>query len=375
MKNLKMKKEYSYNSQKTENLLIKGDSNIVLNEILDEYSQEVKCIYIDPPYNTGEKFNHYDDDLKHEVWLEKMKEILEKLKKFLTKDGSIWISINDREVHYFKVMADQVFGRKNFITSIIWQQRTTRENRKAFSGNHDHILVYCMNQKEFKNSRNLLPPNEELLSRYKNPDNDPKGKWQSISVNVQAGHASKNQFYEIIAPNGKIHIPPIGRCWAYNKERMMKEIESGKIWFGETGEGVPRVKKYLCEVKKLGLTPETIWLGEEVGTNKSAKKHILKLFPNDKDVFDTPKPEELIKRILEIASNPGDIIMDAFLGSGTTISVAHQLKRKFIGIEQGDHIVDLVIERMKCHFENNDNSLNQDYHQGFKFLELKHLPE
>lgn len=326
-----------------DNLIIQGDNKVVLNSIKEFYGK-VKCIYIDPPYNNGENYHHYNDR-DHEDWLEEITTTLKLLKPYLSEDGSIWISIDDNEMHYLKIAADKVFGRSNFITTIIWQQRTSRENRSVFSNNHEYILVYAINPIEFKKTRNLTPLTQDILDRYKNPDNDSRGNWQSVSVNVQDGHAVKSQFYTVIAPNGKKHLPPNGRCWIYNEVRMKQEIANNNIWFGSDGNGVPRVKKFLNGNSK-GLTPETLWLADFAGTNKLAKKHLLELFPTEK-LFDTPKPEQLIQRIINIATNPGDMIMDCYLGSGSTISTAHKLNRKYIGIEKGNHIVDLVVERMK----------------------------
>lgn len=368
---LKYIEQYSYGEVSSENLIIKGDNCEVLGLLKERFDSKVKCIYIDPPYNNGEKYTHYNDQV-HEEWLNNIKCRLEKMKPLLSDDGSIWISIDDNEVHYLKVAADQIFGRKNFITTIIWQQRTSRENRKVFSNNHEYILVYAKNPDLFKKSRNLLPPTEEMINRYKNLDNDPRGAWQSVSLNVQDGHASKNQFYEIKAPNGKVHIPPKGRCWSYNKERMEKEIEMNNIWFGSDGNGVPRRKKFL-DLNTLGATPETIWLGADVGTNKIAKKNLIKLFP-DNHIFDTPKPEELIKRIFDIATNEGDLILDAYLGSGTTTAVAQKMNRRFIGIEQGEHIVDYVVERMKKVIDGEDGGISKEVGWkgggSFKYYEL-----
>ncbi len=368
---LKHIEEHSYGAKNTENLIIKGDNLKVLTILKDKFKNKVKCIYIDPPYNNGEKYTHYDDKI-HGEWLENIKCRLEKMKPLLSDDGSIWISIDDNEVHYLKVLADQVFGRKNFITTIIWQQRTTRENRKVFSNNHEYILVYAKNPDEFKKSRNLLPPTEEMIKRYKNPDNDPRGSWQSVSLNVQDGHASQSQFYEIIAPNGKVHSPPKGRCWAYNQEKMIKEIEMNNIWFGVDGNGVPRKKKFL-DLNTIGATPETIWLGNDVGTNERAKKNLIKLFP-DNNVFDTPKPEALIKRIFDIATNEGDLVLDAYLGSGTTTAVAQKMNRRFIGIEQGDHILEYVVERMKKVINGEKGGISKEVEWkgggSFKYYEL-----
>mgnify|MGYP001179677399 CR=1 FL=1 len=365
-------KDQSFGSEDTENMIIHGDNGIVLDTLKDKFQNKVKCIYIDPPYNNGEKYTHYHDDMQHDRWLQEITNTLEKLKSFLSQDGSIWISIDDYEMHYLKVAADQVFGRRNFITTIVWQQRTTRENRKVFSNNHEYILVYARNPKRFKASRNLLPPTPEILSRYKNPDNDPRGPWQSVSAHVQAGHAVKSQFYELVAPNGKKHVLPNGRCWAYSKERMELEILKNNIWFGKDGNGAPRIKKFLSETT-IGITPETLWLADEVGTNDMAKKHLLKLFP-DSPVFDTPKPEQLIKRILDIATNEGDLVLDAYLGSGSTAAVAHKMNRRYIGIELGDHILDIVVPRMRRVIEGETGGISEEVNWrgggGFKFYQL-----
>lgn len=350
--------------------IIQGDNLEVLDSLMSQYQGKVKCIYIDPPYNNGENYHHYDDT-SHDKWLFDIKKRLKKLKTFLTEDGSIWISIDDTEMHYLKVAADEIFGRSNFVTTIIWQQRTTRENRKLFSNNHEYILVYALNKKLFSKSTNKLESNAVLLSRYKNPDNDIKGDWQSISLNVQAGHAVASQFYEITSPNGKKHSPPNGRCWAYNKEKVEDLIKNGQIWFGRDGNAVPRLKKYLSEAN-LKLTPETLWLGTEVGTNKEAKKHLLKLFPN-KTVFDTPKPERLIQRILEIATNPNDLILDAYIGAGASIAVAHKMQRQYIGIDKGNHITELVIERQKKVLEGKSLGIlerKSAISEGFEFYKL-----
>jgi len=364
--------EYPEAVEKSENLIIKGNNKDVL-PLLD-MEKRIKCIYIDPPYNNGEKYEHYHDNKTHDIWLTDIKETLLKLEPLLSDDGSIWISIDDSELHYLKVLADEVFGRKNFINTIIWQHRTTRENRKAFSNNHEYILVYAKNPKKFTLSRNLLPATQEMKDRYKNPDNDKRGKWQSVSVNVQNGHAVKSQYYEIVSPTGKIHNPPKGRCWAYNEKRMLEEIKLNNIWFGLDGNGVPRKKKFLKD-SVMGVASETLWMGEDVGTTKQSKKHILKLFPNQ-SIFETPKPEELIKRIFDIATNEGDTVLDAYLGSGTTIAVAHKMNRKYIGIESGNHISEYVIERVKQVINNTDDGgitkiLNWKGGGSFSFLEYK----
>ena len=337
--------QLSYGESGTGNALIQGENLRVLNALQSRYTGRVRCVYIDPPYNNQEQYRHYLDTRSHQVWLDMMVARLQAIKPLLSIDGSLWISIDDREVHYLKVAADEIFGRKNFVTTIVWQQRTSRENRKVFSNNHEYLLVYAIDQRKFQAKRNLLPGGPALLARYKNPDSDPRGPWQSVSANVQAGHATASQFYDLVAPSGSVHRPPDGRCWVYTKEKMLQEIAAGNIWFGKTGEGVPRIKRFL-KSSKVSLTPETLWLAGEVGTNGEAKKQFLKLFP-DESVFDTPKPEGLIRRVLEIATEPGDLVLDAFLGSGTTTAVAHKLNRRYIGIEHGKHAVTYCAARLR----------------------------
>lgn len=333
-------------STKTPHFLIQGDNNNVLKELAKSYQNSISCIYIDPPYNVGEEYEFYSDNHSHAQWLSQMRTTLSLLWPLLKNDGSLWISINDVEMHYLKVLCDELFGRSCFVSTIIWQQRKTRENRKCFSNNHEYLLVYSPNIEAFKKRRNLLPLTNDVLSRYKNPDNDPRGPWQSVTANVQAGHAVESQFYVITAPNGKKHMPPTGRCWVYNEERMKKEIAQNNIWFGKDGNGVPRIKKFISDSVK-GLVPETIWLAEFAGTNKTAKTHLQKLDIYDQNLFDTPKPETLLQRIIEISTKEGDIVLDAFLGSGTTITAAHKMKRNYIGIECSKMTCSYVIRRME----------------------------
>ncbi|MHC4463587.1 MAG: site-specific DNA-methyltransferase [Planctomycetota bacterium] len=365
-------KKHSYGVSGSKNKIIHGNNHDVLDTLRNQFHAKVKCIYIDPPYNNGERYTHYHDAQGHEDWIQEVTAVLHRLKPFLREDGSLWISIDDSEMHYLKVAADSVFGRRNFVSTIVWQQRTTRENRRIFSNNHEYILVYAKNPKKFKGARNLLPTTPAISSRYKDPDGDARGPWQSISANVQAGHAVKSQFYEVIAPNGKKHLPPNGRCWMYNRDRMNEEIKNNNIWFGKDGRGVPRIKKFLSD-STIGITPETLWLGSDVGTTKIAKKHLLSLFPNN-PVFDTPKPEGLIKRIFDIATNKGDVILDAFLGSGTSTAVAHKMRRQYIGVELGEHIVEYVVARMREVIKGEKGGISQEVNWkgggGFDFLQL-----
>lgn len=350
--------ELSYGASGTGNALVQGENLRVLNALQSRYTGKVRCVYIDPPYNNQEQYQYYLDTRSHGVWLDMMVPRLQAIKPLLSTDGSLWISIDDREIHYLKVAADEVFGRENFVTTVVWQQRTSRENRKVFSNNHEYLLVYAIDIRKFRATRNLLPGGPALLTRYKNPDSDPRGPWQSVSANVQAGHATPSQFYDLIAPNGHVHRPPEGRCWVYTQEKMQREIAAGNIWFGKTGQGVPRIKRFL-KSSRVGLTPETLWLARDVGTNDEAKKQLLKLFP-DVGIFDTPKPERLIRRVLEIATEPGDLVLDAFLGSGTTSAVAHKLNRRYIGIEHGEHAVTYCAARLQHVVDGDATGISDD---------------
>ena len=333
---LKLESALSSGEKDSGNLLIHGDNLEVMTVLADEIPSSIRCAYLDPPYNNGESYLHYYDSMGHEEWLEAVTKRLYLIKKLLRSDGCVWISIDDSELHYLKVSADSVFGRENFIGTVIWERRTTRENRKALSRNHEYLLLYAKNAPTWVKSRNSLPLNDEVKDRYKNPDNDSRGPWQSVSANVQDGHATPQQFYELKSPNGKIHWPPKGRCWVYAEEKMNEEIRRKNIWFGKDGNGVPRIKKFLSE-RRDGLTPETLWRAEEVGTTTDAKKQLLALF-KEISLFDTPKPEQLIYKLLHISTNPGDLVLDPYLGSGTTAAVAHKMARRYIGIENGEHI-------------------------------------
>jgi adenine-specific DNA-methyltransferase len=360
----------SHGSAATDNLLVQGDNRSVLRAIASEYRKRVRCVYIDPPYNNRERYLHYSDALSHEAWLGEIKATLALLPSLLRDDGSLWISIDDNELHYLKVLADEVLGRDRFVTTIVWEHRTTRENRRAFSNNHEYILVYAANPRRFRESRNLVPAGPTLRARYKNPDNDPRGPWQSVSVNAQAGHATEAQFYELAAPNGKRHLPPKGRCWLYTEARMTQAIADGEVWFGRDGNGVPRLKRFLTS-STLCVTPETLWTADIAGTTRSAKKHLLDIFPDDA-VFDTPKPESLLKRILQIATDTGDLVLDAYLGSGTTAAVAHKMGRSYIGIEVGRQAVTHCAERLRKVVDGDETGISSEVGWcgggGFRFM-------
>ena len=318
----------------TDNMLIHGDNLLALKALEKDYTGKIKCIYIDPPYNTGSAFEHYDDNMEHSQWLSLIRPRIEFLRKLLKDEGSLWISIDDDEQAYLKVLCDEIFGRKNFVASVVWQKRTSPDMRAVISDAHDYILVYAKDKEKFKASRNKLPLSEEQAKNYKNPDNDPRGPWTSTDCTAQAGHGTESQFYTFVTPAGREITLPDSLCWRYTKERLEEEIAAGRIWLGKNGMGVPRKKTYLSESD--GVTPWTWWTNKEVGHNQEAKKENNAIFGSS-NAFTTPKPERLIERILKIATKPGDFVLDSFLGSGTTAAVAHKMGRRWIGIEMGEH--------------------------------------
>jgi len=326
----------SYGEADAVNMLIQGDNLQALKALLPYYAGQVKCIFIDPPYNTKSAFEHYDDNLEHAQWLSMMYPRMVLLRELLSEDGSIWITLDDNEAHYFKVMCDEIFGRRNFVANVFWQKTPTRENRTDFSSVHDHLFVYAKDRSVWKEVRNPLPASDSQIARFTNPDNDPRGVWASLPAHAKAEKGRrKEQFFTITTPSGRQVDPPPGRCWLYTEGRFAEMVNDGRIWFGESGNNAPRVKKFLSEVQA-GLVPSTLWLHDEVGTNGKAKSEVVALFP-DETPFSTPKPEALIQRVIQIASNPNDLILDSFLGSGTTAAVAHKMKRRWIGIEMGEH--------------------------------------
>ena len=352
----------------TENILIHGDNLLALKALEKNFSGKIKCVYIDPPYNTGAAFEHYDDNFEHSTWLSLMKPRLELLRKLLSNDGSIWISIDDDERDYLKVLCDEIFGRNNFLESIVWQRSYAPVSlKKNISRSHEYILIYAKQKSDLK--LNLLPRTEEMNSRYKNPDNDPRGAWTSDNLSVGMYNASND--YPIVTPAGRIINPPAGACWRLTKERFEEMKNDNRIWFGENGDIVPRIKRFLSEVKQ-GTLPMTIWPYTEVGHTQDAKREVKAL--NPESVFATPKPEKLIERILTLATNPGDFVLDSFLGSGTTAAVALKMNRKFIGIEIGEHAYTHCKVRLdKIMAGDNYGGLPVDMFtqkQGYKFFEL-----
>ncbi len=327
-----------------DNRLIFGDNLLALKALEQKFTGKIKCISIDPPYNTGSAFEHYDDGIEHSLWLSLMRSRLELLKTLLSNDGSIWISIDDNEYAYLRVLCDEVFGRENFVTTIIWEKRKSRENRRVFSFKHDYVLVFAKHRPSFEEIRNPIPLNQEVMDRYRNPDDDQRGVWQSVAITAQAGHGTQSQFYKIVTPSGRELDPPAGNCWRFTEPRLKELIADNRIYFGATGNNVPRQKKFLRESEDAGLTPETIWYADDVGTNDTAKRHSNILF--DGNGFDSPKPEELLSRILHISTNPNDLVLDSFGGSGTTGAVAHKMGRRWIMVELGEHCHTHIIPRL-----------------------------
>lgn len=344
----------------SKNIYISGDNLDALQHLVKSYGGKVKVIYIDPPYNTGsdgfvynDRFNFTADELakrldvsreraerilsmtrrgsaSHAAWLTFMLPRLSFARNLLTDDGVIFISIDDNEQANLKKLCDEVFGEECFVAQFIWEKRKTRENRSSISIRHDYVLCYVKDIELLEDSLGLEIMTKAALSRYKNPDNDPKGPWTSVPAIAQAGHGTKSQFYTFVAPNGKSYNLPSGSCWRMTLEKMNEAVAQNKIWFGSDGNGVPRIKKYLSEGKQ-GLTPESIISSEKGGTNDSAKREIVELF-NGKAVFETPKPVELIRHILSMTLGENVTVLDFFGGSSTT---AHAVMQK--NAEDGDN--------------------------------------
>jgi len=334
-----------------DNRLIFGDNLLALKALEQEFAGKIKCVFIDPPYNTGSAFTHYDDGLEHSIWLSLMRDRLELLRALLSDEGSIWITIDDNEVHYLKVLCDEVFGRANFVAHITWQKIfAPKSSARHLSASHDHILLFAKDSKKW--TRNLQPRSEVQDLRYKNLDNDPRGLW--LSDQLTARNPYSRGIYPVTCPSGRtIEGPPKGRYWAVSPEHFQVLDEDKRIWWGTDGNNMPRLKRFLSEVQE-GVVPQTIWLHTEVGNTQEAKKEVLPYATSVNDVFQTPKPERLLKRIIEIASGPGDWVLDSFAGSGTTGAVAHKMGRRWIMAELGEHCHTHIIPRMKKVIDGSD---------------------
>ena len=344
------------------NMLIHGDNLLALRALEQDFAGQVKCIFIDPPYNTGSAFEHYDDNREHSIWLSLMRERLVILHRLLSEDGLIWITLDDNEVHYCKVMCDEIFGRKNFLGNVIWQHSIQGKNdAKTFSLSHNHILVYAKSDKFI---RYKLPREEKHNVNYSNPDNDPKGSWRS--GDVRSPNLRENLKYNITTLSGKIISPP-EKGWRWSKELLLSKIESGEIFFSSDEKRIIR-KIYLCDQD--GRVPDSLWLGEDSGTTREANTELKGL----QIIFGTPKPERLIQRVINISTRPGDLVLDSFLGSGTTAAVAHKMGRRWIGVELGDHAYTHCAIRMKKVVEGEQGGISKSQNWkgggGFRFYEL-----
>ncbi|GAB2937570.1 site-specific DNA-methyltransferase [Aquaspirillum soli] len=356
-----------------DNRLIFGDNLLALKALEQEFSGKVKCVFIDPPYNTGSAFTHYDDGLEHSIWLGLMRDRLEIIRRLLSDDGSLWITIDDNECHYLKVLCDEVFGRGNFVTNLAWHKRVSPANdAKFFSADFDHILVYARQKDVWRPNR--LAKNESQLANYKNPDNDSRGPWNSSAYTcAKTADERPNLYYPIINPNTGAEIfPSRTRVWAYDQNTHQKNVENNLIYWGKDGTGtMPRIKKFLSGSKP--VVPRSIWSYDEAGHNQESRLEIDQLFPSDP--FTTPKPERLLKRVLEIATNPNDLVLDSFAGSGTTGAVAHKMGRRWIMVELGEHCHTHIIPRLKKVIDGEDQggiskAVNWQGGGGFRYYKL-----
>ena len=327
-----------------DNRLIFGDNLLALKALESEFSGKVKCVFIDPPYNTGSAFTHYDDGVEHSIWLSLMRDRLEIIRRLLSDNGSLWITIDDNEAHYLKVLCDEVFGRANFVANVLWQKRFAPNSTAQFiSDSHDHVLLYAREKSQWK--RKLLPRDDKHNQGYKNPDNDVRGTWTSGDMSARNSYSAG--IYPITTPSGRIISgPPKGMYWRVSFKKFRELDKDGRIWWGKSGDNVPRIKRFLSEVME-GIVPQSIWLHDEVGHTQEAKKEVMAVVPGTEEVFQTPKPERLIKRVLDLATNPGDLVLDSFAGSGTTGAVAHKMGRRWIMVELGEHCHTHIIPRLK----------------------------
>ena len=314
-----------------ESVLVRGDASEALNT-LGANRNIARLVLIDPPYNRRTRFHHYNDSTSSDKWLTTIQDHCSDLRDLLTSDGSLWMHIDDAEMPTARVMLDSLFGSANFVSTIVWQKTVSRDNRTPISTTHEYLLVYAKNISEWHRSRHKLPATIEQLKRYNNRDNDPRGPWTSGDLTAKAGPGRRAaQFYDLTIPSGRLVTPATGTCWRYTRERLQELIDDNRIDFG-SGNKMPRLKRFLSEVEP-GLVPNTFWLGSEVGTADSAKRHLKAMFP-DLIPFETPKPEELTARVLHISTNPGDLVVDIYGGSGTTASVAQKMGRRWLTVEQ-----------------------------------------
>ena len=355
-----------------DNRLIFGDNLLALKALEQEFSGEVKCVFIDPPYNTGSAFAQYDDGLEHSIWLGLMRDRLEIIKRLLSEEGTLWITIDDNEAFYLKVLCDEVFGRANFVSSIVWAKRVSPANdAKYFSSDHDFVLVYAKNKPLWRPNR--LPRTEEQNSYYKNPDNDPRGPWNSVTYTGNKTRTERpNLYYPIINPNtGEPVFPPETLTWRYGNDTHAENEREDLLYWGKEGKSkVPRLKMFLEGAEP--VVPRTVWPASVAGSTQTAMTEQKAIFATP---FATPKPEALLQRILHIASKEGDLVLDSFAGSGTTGVVAHKMGRRWIMVELGEHCHTHIIPRLKHVIEGEDKggiskSVTWEGGGGFRYYSL-----
>lgn len=357
-----------YGEQDSPNMLIQGDNLAALKALLPYYAGQVKCVFIDPPYNTKSAFQHYDDNLEHSQWLSMMYPRLELLRELLSQDGSIWITIDDNEGHYLKVLCDEIFGRRNFVASVIWQKLHARNNSaQHLSADHDFVLVYARDLSQWK--RNKVGRTEASDADFWNPDNDPRGDWRRSDLTAAKPYADGR--FEVVGPYGDVFTPRGNRWWSISQTTFEDLRADKRIWWGKTGRTFPFRKRFKSELGE--LVPTTVWTHEEVGNNREAKQEITRIFGRD-DLFSTPKPERLVQRALRIASDQGDLVLDSFLGSGTTAAVAHKMGRRWIGVEMGDHARTHCVPRLQQVVDGEQGGVSQSVGWqgggGFRFYRL-----
>lgn len=353
-----------------DNRLIFGDNLLALKALEQEFSGRVKCVFIDPPYNTGSAFKDYDDGLEHSIWLGLMRDRLEIIKRLLSDDGSLWITIDDNEGHYLKVLCDEIFGRTNFVSTVIWQKKyAPKSDSKYFSTSHDYVLVIAKDLTKFSLGR--LAKTDKQTGRYTNRGNDPRGPWKASDV--LRNEARDYAIFPIRLPSGREVYPPSGTSWRYTKEKFAELIADNRIWFGVDGDSRPAYKRFLSEVTDT-IPSTTIWSYDEVGHNDEAKKEMRSIFGGD--LFDTPKPERLLERVLSLATQPGDLVLDSFAGSGTTGAVAHKMGRRWIMVElQEKTCQSYIIPRLKKVIDGMDaggisKAANWQGGGGFRYYKL-----
>lgn len=352
-----------------DNLLIHGDNLLALKALEADYAGKVKCVFIDPPYNTGSAFTQYEDGKEHSIWLGLMRDRLEIIRRLLTEDGSLWVTLDDNEAHYFKVMCDEIFGRPNFVTSVVWQKKyAPKSDSKLLSSSHDFVLVYAKNIDTVRLNR--LEKTETQTARYTNRDNDPRGPWK-------AGDVLRNEVrdyavFPVTLPSGREVWPSDGTSWRYTKEKFAELIKDNRVWFGINGDARPAIKRFITEVSDT-IPATTWWEYKDVGHNDEAKKESKELY--GANVFATPKPERLLERVISIASDAGDLVLDSFAGSGTTGAVAHKIGRRWIMVELGDHCTTHIVPRLQKVIDGSDlggisKAAVWKGGGGFRFFEL-----